>query len=259
MKLESQPMRLAEIKKMLEDKSEISTRELMQIFDVSFDTARRDIIHLDQTGQAIRVHGGIMRLSNSGAASYNTRLHLKSPLKTKMAKIITRYIKPNGLYFFSPSTTITQLCEQVAGINANIITDSIDNASILMKNELPHAELMGGKINVENHYTYSLASLNKLDDYYFDLAIIGVAAVRPDGLYLVNEDDALISRKAVSRAKRVLAIAENYKFSETQRAAYKIVDGKKIDILVTDQPLDKEKQKIFRPNIKIKTVEGKIK
>ncbi len=254
MKREPQLMRLTKIKALLEDKAEISTREIMQLFHVSFDTARRDIIHLDQTGQAIRVHGGLMRLSDSGAASYNTRTHIKSPLKMKMARLIVPYIKSNGLYFFSCSTTITQLCEQVAGVNAHIVTNSIDNASILIKNNLPHAELLGGEINVENHYTYSLNSLQALDNYNFDLAVIGAAAVKKDGLYLVNENDAVIDRKAVSRAKKVLAVAENYKFAPTRRASYRIVPGRKIDILVTDQPLKQEQRQIFSHNLKIKTV-----
>lgn len=254
MKTEPQLMRLAKIKALLEDKTEISTREIMRLFHVSFDTARRDIIHLDQTGQAIRVHGGLMRLSDSGAAGYDTRTHIKSPLKMKMAKLIMPYIKTNGLYFFSSSTTITQLCEQVAGVNANIVTNSIDNASILMKNNLPHAELLGGEINVENHYTYSLDSLQALADYSFDLAVIGAAAVKEDGIYLVNEDDAIIDRKAVSRAKRVLVIAESYKFAPHRRASYRIVSGHKIDILVTDQPLKQEQKQIFSHNLKVKTV-----
>lgn len=254
MKTEPQLMRLSKIKALLEDKTEISTKELMNLFHVSFDTARRDIIHLDQTGQAIRVHGGIMRLSDSGGASYNTRTHIKSPLKMKMAKLIKPYIKANGLYFFSCSTTITQLCAQVAGVNAQIVTNSIDNAGILMKNNLPHAELLGGEINAENHYTYSLSSLQALANYDFDLAVIGAAAVKKDGLYLVNENDAIIDRQAVSRAKKVLAVAENYKFSPARRAAYRIVPGEKIDILVSDQPLKKEQQAIFGPNLKIKIV-----
>ena len=55
----SQEERLIQIKKLLKEKHHLSTRIIAQYFNVSFDTARRDVIHLTTTGQAIRVHGGV--------------------------------------------------------------------------------------------------------------------------------------------------------------------------------------------------------
>ena len=54
----NQEERRQEIKRLLQSRHQLSTRELAQHFGISFDTARRDILHLTRTGQAVRVHAG---------------------------------------------------------------------------------------------------------------------------------------------------------------------------------------------------------
>lgn len=47
----TQEERLIQIKKLLKEKHQLSTRKLAEHFQISFDTARRDVIHLTSTGQ----------------------------------------------------------------------------------------------------------------------------------------------------------------------------------------------------------------
>ena len=56
----TQEERIREIKKLLEQKHHLVTKDLTDYFNVSFDTARRDVLRLTSTGQAIRVHGGLL-------------------------------------------------------------------------------------------------------------------------------------------------------------------------------------------------------
>lgn len=60
--MQAQIERLELIRQKLDERKTLSTREVMKICDVSFDTARRDVIKLTSTGQAIRIHGGLMRI-----------------------------------------------------------------------------------------------------------------------------------------------------------------------------------------------------
>lgn len=60
--MQSQVERLDLIRRTLDERKTISTREIMQLCQVSFDTARRDVIKLTNTGQAIRIHGGLMKI-----------------------------------------------------------------------------------------------------------------------------------------------------------------------------------------------------
>lgn len=249
-----QEERLAIIKKWLEQTSQLRTRQIMKRFGISFDTARRDVVRLTQTGQALRVHGGIMALNQNGVPSFASRNRIESPLKAKMAKILAHYIYPGGLYFFGPSTTIARACRDIVGINTTIMTNSIDNAAILTASNLPHVELLGGKVNKENRFTYSMDSLEKVKNYRFRMVVVGAGLIKNGHVYLINAEDAAIDQQAVAEARQVMLIAENYKFHRNNPSSYRFMDCRNVDTLITDQPLDKESRKYFKDNCLIKSV-----
>lgn len=58
----SQEKRIELIKQLLEERQELSTRDIMTEFGVSQDTARRDIVLLTKKGEVKRTHGGILPL-----------------------------------------------------------------------------------------------------------------------------------------------------------------------------------------------------
>ena len=71
--MQSQIERLDLIRQKLDERKTISTREIMKLCHVSFDTARRDVIKLTSTGQAIRIHGGLMKIKQGTVPDYNSR------------------------------------------------------------------------------------------------------------------------------------------------------------------------------------------
>lgn len=239
----TQEERLAKIKDLLQEKNRLSTREIMSEFGISFDTARRDIIRLAKTGQATRVHGGIIGVRYSAIPGYNVRRHIESPVKKQMAKIIAGYIRPQCLYYFDTSTTVGQVCHLLGGINTTVMTNSIDNAAALMENKYPQVKLLGGQIDKVNHYTYSMESLEKINNYGFTMAVIGATAIYQGSIYTSTEAEAAMNKRAAANSRKVLVIAENYKFDLRGKAEYKIMDCKDADIIVTDsEPSDQIRQ-----------------
>lgn len=95
--MQSQVERLDLIRRTLDERKTISTREIMQLCQVSFDTARRDVIKLTNTGQAIRIHGGLMKIKQGTVPDYNSRAHVLSPIKNKMAKMTAKYLTADKL------------------------------------------------------------------------------------------------------------------------------------------------------------------
>lgn len=157
-------------------------------------------------------------------------------------------------YFVGASTTLMQMCEQLGQINTTIMTNSIDNAVRLMLNKLPEVELLGGKIDKGNRYTYSMETLFQLDNITFDAAFIGTSKIQPDGVMVVDSYDAAIAKKVVERSRKVILIAQKYKFVTNNSSPYKSANLKDIDVLITDVPLEEKYRKYFKPDIKIKYV-----
>ncbi|MBA1395170.1 DeoR/GlpR transcriptional regulator, partial [Lactobacillus sp. XV13L] len=138
----------------------------------SFDTARRDVLHLTSTGQATRVHGGLIANTGDDVPGFLTRSQIASPLKTKMAQMAQRFVHPNQFDFIGPSTTLKKLCELIGGMDLQVVTNSIDNSLELMRSPLPRVRLLGGKVDKEHRFNYSVAALDTLKRMSFNTAFI---------------------------------------------------------------------------------------
>lgn len=247
----SQEARLIQIKKLLDEKKQLRTSEIANYFDISFDTARRDVLRLTTTGQAARIHGGLMALTANQVPGYLTRSHIQSPIKSKMAKAAVKYFLPGKCYFLGVSTTIAQMCNLIQGINAEAITNSLDNALSLMQNEFPQVSILGGAINKRNRFIYSPEAQKEIENIHFDAAFVSASRIYPDGIYVANQRDAEITGTAIKRADKTILFAEKYKFETQNSSPYRTSKIGNIDVLITDTPLPAEKRQWFDAKTKI--------
>lgn len=247
----TQEERIHEIRQLLNQKHHLITRDLANYFNVSFDTARRDVLRLTSTGQAIRVHGGLLANNQDDVPNFLTRNQIDSPIKTKMAQMAQRFVHPNQCDFIGPSTTLKKLCELINGIDIQIVTNSIDNSLELMQSRMPAVRLLGGKIDKEHRFSYSVTSLKTLERMSFNTAFIGTSNVKKDGIYSNRMSDSELTRLAASRAKQVVVVAEQYKFNSQNTSPFMSIPLEQIDVLITDTPLSQEMQSCFSPSTQI--------
>ena len=246
-----QEERLVQIKKMLKKEHQVLTKEIAKKFGVSFDTARRDVIHLATTGQAVRIHGGMMEISQNDVPDFLARNQVQSPVKLKMAKMAKRFIHPGQCDFIGPSTTLKQLCPMLNGMDIQVVTNSIDNALSLLTSEFPSVRLLGGVINKQQRYTYSEAALETIRRIHFNTAFIGGSKIETDGVYTNLMLDAEVVRTATERANQIVLVAEKYKFMSHVISPYMSIPLDKVDVLITDTPLSDEMKKCFNPKTQI--------
>ncbi|MBU3827896.1 MAG: DeoR/GlpR family DNA-binding transcription regulator [Candidatus Lactobacillus pullistercoris] len=250
----TQEERLKEIRNWLEKEHELTTRQLADHFNVSFDTARRDVLRLTNTGQAIRIHGGLMDIDRNGVPDFLARNQIQSPIKEKMAQLAKHFVHPGQLDFIGTSTSLRQLCSLITGMNLEVITNSIDNALALMTNPLPSVNLLGGEIKKKERLIYSSSALAEINKIHFNTVFIGTSRVRTDGVYTSTLQDAELISNVVSRASQVVLIAEKYKFTNKSSSPFMSCSLDKIDVVITDTFLPPEFQQLFNPNTQIISV-----
>lgn len=168
-----------------------------------------------------------------------------------MAEKAKRFVHPNQCDFIGPSTTLKKLCELINGIDLQIVTNSIDNTLELMRSNLPQVRLLGGKVDKEHRFNYSVTALELLKRMSFNAAFIGTSNVKSDGIYLTKMSDAELIRVAASRAKQVIVIAEKHKFYSQNTSPYMTISLDQIDVLITDVSLPQEIKKQFSPKTQI--------
>ncbi|WP_334331845.1 MULTISPECIES: DeoR/GlpR family DNA-binding transcription regulator [unclassified Companilactobacillus] len=247
--------REAQIMEYLKKTGWISTKEIAQKFSIAFDTARRDVLHLTATGQAIRVHGGMMITQGDEVPEFLNRKRILSPVKSSMAKIAASYVHSGKLYFIAASTTLVQMCDLLGDVDATVVTHGVDNAQHLMANQLPNVELLGGFVDRINRYTSSLDTLIHLNDFVFDAVFIGASRITDEGdITVMGKADAAILKKAVQRGKKIILVTQNYKFTTNKTSPYVVTNCQQVDVLITDKPLDEKYMNYFRDSVVFRTI-----
>ena len=228
-----QEERLLRILESLNLSSNLSVHEICKMFDISRDTARRDIVKLVEEGTVIRTHGGITLpgLINT-IRNYRERLDAHSEEKRAIADNALMYIKDFEHYFFDVSTTVSYLAKAVDK-NVTVFTHSLDNIEILSENKDVSVFCIGGGLNKTNRFFYNIDCNSYLYGIHFDVAFLGAAAITQDGIYYANHEDAFIKQTCAKQSDKVILLVDFEKFGKT--AYYKGVNWDQIDVIITDR------------------------
>ncbi len=228
-----QEERLLKVLEYLNEHNYMSIHDICEMFDVSRDTARRDIVKLINQGTAIRTHGGIsLPVLKNTIKEYRERIVAYSEEKKSIAQKALEFIEGGKHYFFDVSTIVSFLAQE---INESIwvLTHSLDNIEILSEKENINVNSIGGCLNKGNRFFYKADYVKYFDGIRFDAVILGAASITEDGIYYVDEEDALIKQAAVKKSDIVIVLAEYEKFKCL--SYYRGVKWEQIDVIITDK------------------------
>ncbi|BCZ44570.1 HTH-type transcriptional repressor GlcR [Clostridium gelidum] len=228
-----QEERLLKVLEYLNEHNSMSIHDICEMFNVSRDTARRDIVKLINQGTAIRTHGGIsLPVLKNAIKEYRERIEAYSEEKKSISKKALEFIEEGKHYFFDVSTIVSFLAQEVDK-SIWVFTHSLDNIEILSEKENINVNSIGGSLNHKNRFFYKGDCVNYFEGIRFDTAILGAASITEDGIYYVDEEDALIKQAAVKRSDIVIVLAEYEKFKCL--SYYRGVNWNQIDIIITDK------------------------
>lgn len=238
-----QEERLVKILDYLKQHKTMSVGEICSFFQVSRDTARRDIVRLVQEGVVVRTHGGVaLPELQKELTSYQERLIDEPTSKNVIGEHGAKLIRDNETVFLDVSTTVQFVAEHIQAKQITAVTHSIDNVGILSKREDLRIYVLGGYLHIHNRLLYGPSVIDKISEIRADKAFIGATAIQPDGLYYPYEEDVRVKREMARRSDQVILVADHTKFAVKSR--FKL-DFDHVDIIVTDQSIPIEIQEIL--------------
>lgn len=248
-----QEERLLNILEYLNKNGSMSVHTICEMFEVSRDTARRDIVELIKQGAAVRSRGGIsLPVLKNTIKNYRERLEAYSDEKKNIAKRALEFIEEGKHYFFDVSTTVSFLAQYV-NKEITVFTHSLDNIEILSEKKDVCVYSMGGCLNKENRFFYNLDYMNYISGAKFDAAFLGAASITKEGIFYDNEEDAYIKKEVCKNCSKVIVLADHEKFNKL--SYFKGIAWEKIDVLVTDcMPPDEFVRIMKAQDIKVVTV-----
>ncbi|OBZ09184.1 DeoR/GlpR family DNA-binding transcription regulator [Bacillus sp. FJAT-26390] len=238
-----QEERLLKILKYLKQHQSMSVTDICTQFEVSRDTARRDIVRLVQEGVVVRTHGGLaLPELQKKILSYQDRLIDESETKKRIGKLGAKLIQDHETVILDVSTTVQFVAEQISAKNITVVTHSIDNVATLSNREDLQIYVLGGYLNVKHRLLYGSSIIDKLSEIRADKAFIGAAAIRSDGLYYPFEEDARVKREMARRSDQVIVVADHTKF--IGKSFYRL-DFDHVDILITNREIPSEIREVL--------------
>lgn len=218
----------------LEKNHYISIEEITAMFGVTTQTARRDIMALEQDGRVRRLHGGATIATPVDPAIYRQRRVDNAALKERIGQLTADLVPDGAAVFLDTGTT----CEAVARALLNrrdlrVVTYSLRVATTLSECSTFAVAVPGGFVRQVDAGVFREETADYIRKFKFDIAVISVSGIDQDGD--IGDDDhaevAAVSA-AMKQAETIILAVDSSKFS--RRALVRLASLADVDALVTD-------------------------
>ncbi|MEC3884294.1 DeoR family transcriptional regulator [Halobacillus litoralis] len=236
-----QEERLIGVLQFLKENRRISIDQMCEMFDISRDTARRDLVKLEERKAIVRTRGGaILPRTHTTIQDYSHRLKTVSFEKQQIGSKAVSFIRPGDKIILDTSTTVQACANQIRPMDITVITNSIHQAEILSNVESVSIQLLGGFLQKEHQFLYGASVIERLKSYHVDQAFIGVVGISDSGLSIAHEEDGMVKRNMIKQAEQVIVLADHTKFGVTEFFTFAELED--VDVIITDQLPDEEFQ-----------------
>lgn len=229
-----QEERLAGILQHMQQRQRISIEEICDLFDVSRDTARRDIVKLEQQGKILRTRGGaVWPTLHKEVSGFRDRLVTEPAVKQAIGQAAAALLNNGDYLFMDASTTVLHAAEYIRTEGHVVVTNSLDVAGRLAPREGIDVHLLGGTVHPVHRYIYGSRAVETLGDYQADKLLLGTSGLTDNGLTIPLEEEGYVLREMMRRADQVIVLADHTKFG--LRQFFRIAGLERIDLLITDK------------------------
>lgn len=249
-----------EILKMLSEKGRISVTEIQEKFNISVDSARRDLRILEEKLLLKRTHGGAIPLIQVGAIPSRVRDMKNMEIYDNYAAIAKKgaeFIKENDIvYLTSASLGFIMLKYLPKNIKYTLVLNSAALAEELKYWDNITLYIAGGKIrkNGPASIVDSFAT-SFVKNMHFDINLMTAGGVDAEfGLSNGTDETATFQRAVIENTRKNILLMPNQKIGF--KAFIKVCDINKFDTLITDwDALEDELVKIEELGVNVVVVE----
>lgn len=225
---------------LLHQKRHLSVKSIMQAFDISPATARRDINKLNDAGKLRKVRNGaeaLMQAKKPHWSPLDSNESLHHSEKVRIAQAAAALITPGDSAVINCGSTAFVLGQEICGQDVQVITNYFPLANYLIENDHDGVVIIGGQYNKSQSIT--LAPQDEISSLYAGhWMFTSGKGVTADGLYKMDMLTAMAEQKMLNHVGQLVVLADSSKVG--QRAGMLFCPASKIDILITGKDADPE-------------------
>ncbi|MDU4129743.1 DeoR/GlpR family DNA-binding transcription regulator [Pantoea sp.] len=228
--------------------------ELVTLCQVSQETIRRDLNHLEKRGLLQRSHGGAVLIKKQSASiqgnsrtanedhnelSFRQRINEHVDAKMMIAKRALDFISPGDCILLDSSTSCWYLARQLPDIELTVLTNSLRIVQTLAARGSIRTICLGGEYSDRDEDFHGVVAEQPLREFQINKIFFSCSSLGNDGyLREGNENNAHLKQQMLLAAERKHLLMDGSKFLRPSFA--RICHYRDIDFLITDQLKDKE-------------------
>lgn len=225
---------------LLNQKRYLSVGNIMQAFDISPATARRDINKLNDSDKLRKVRNGaeaLVQMRNTHWSPLDSNESFNHNEKVRIAQAAAALIKPGESAVINCGSSAFLLGQEICGQDVQVITNYFPLVNYLIENDHDGVVIIGGQYNKSQSIT--LAAQDEISSLYAGhWMFTSGKGVTTDGLYKMDMLTAMTEQKMLNHVGRLVVLADSSKVG--QRAGMLFCPVNKIDILITGKNADPE-------------------
>lgn len=239
--------RQSKIRDLLLENKSVKVSDLVQLFNVSEETIRRDLHKFENEGLVKKIYGGAVLLdkqvTNEDVLPIYQRKNQFFEEKRLIGQAASQLVKKDQTIIVDAGSTTWHLANNLLSVdNLMIVTNAINIAEECSKNETNTVYLLGGKVRRNSISTVSPHSETELNQYNAKYVFLGSSGISLRyGCTSSDLYEADMKREMVKAAEKRVVVADHSKFERVGLTSF--CGFEDIDILITS---DKVKQHILK-------------
>lgn len=231
--------RYKQISQILDEENSVKTSRLMKLFDVSLETVRRDLEHMEAEGHLRRVHGGaVLERIDGRQTTWRAREGTFSAQKRELAEIACRYIREGQSVALDVSTTNNVLAELLRERfrRLTVLTNSLPILNIL--SEAPEFTVIvpGGVFRAEEGSFIGDMTEEYIARFHIDTTFLSASGISlREGITDYGFGEVAVKKAMMRIAQEAVVLADSSKFDTV--SLLKVCPIEEVGMIITDSGL----------------------
>ncbi len=220
--------------------------DLSELLRVTPQTIRRDLNDLCDQGHLTRVHGGAVLESGVANMAYEARRNIAADTKESIGVLCAAGVPDDASMFINIGTTTEAVARALINHrDIMVITNNLNVANILADNRHCDVVVTGGMLRRSDGGLVGESTVDTVQQFKADIAIIGVSAIDEDGALLdFDYREVRVAQAIIANARRVFLVADSSKMERS--APIRIGHISQIDSIFTDKLPSEKLQNICK-------------
>ena len=231
----TQHERHAQVLALLRREGTVRVATLAQRFDVTTETARRDLDHLAGSGALLRTYGGGASRSLTEEPGIGVRSQSRAAERTRVGEAAAARVDDGDALMIDSGATTSVFANALAArdLRLTVITNCLPVARVLATGSRGRVILCPGDYVSREHGVYGAEATDFIRRFKANKAFIGAGGLTAEGATDADSLSCAIKRAMMERCERSTLLVDSSKFGALQFERVCTLDA--IDELVSDR------------------------